>query len=115
MSDIFKRIQVYSNDPRDTRLHTLIQVMMDVSGLKFMDSDYEEPDNYINIVVNRVFIDVGISHSCFDGKSFDRFHNMCKLAFKNDLLEMYMEDPLPEDQEYAYEHGYNEYYARYSL
>jgi len=113
MSDIFKQIQVYSNDPRDTRLAALLQVMMDVSGLKFMDSN--EPDNYINIIVNRIFVDVGVNHSCFDEKSFDRFHNMCKLAFKSDLLEMYMEDPLPADQEYAYEHGYSEYYSRYSL
>ena len=107
MSDIFKRIQVYSSDPRDTRLNALIQVMMDVSGLKFMDSDYEEPDNYINIIVNRVFVDVGVSHSCFDGKSFD---SMCKLAFKNDVLEMFMEDPLPE-----WEHGHDEFMARYSI
>ena len=108
-------VKVYSSNPKHTKLHSLISIMMDVSDITFLDEKEESPDNYINIVVNRVFIDVGVNHSCFDGKAFDKFHRMCKMAFKKDHFEMYMEDPLPEDEEYAYEVGYDAYYERYSI
>lgn len=78
----------------DKHLERKISLMCNIAKyppnpVNFVGPDTTTPNNYINIFVNRVGVEVGIDNKYFKKADFNQFSEQLRHAFKDDFLEIY--------------------------